>query len=347
MLEKPDFPDEKIIDCLRDEYGLRIARITFLPLGADRDTAVYRAEAADSTPYFVKLRRGDFPDTTVIVPKLLRDQGIAQIIAPIATRSGNLWTALDDFNVILSPFIEGRDGSEVGLTDQHWVGLGRVLKGLHSAALPQAVVERIPRETFSPYFRERVRNFQAQVEESTFSDPVSAKLAAFLRAKRDVVSDLIRRAEQLAAALQNQPLEWVVCHADIHAWNVLITPDGTLYVVDWDTLTFAPKERDLMFFGGGFFQNQRSPQQEENLFYQGYGQTRADPVALAYYRYERIVQDISAYCEDILLTEGDSPDRANGLRQVTGQFLPGEVIEMAYRSEKDLPRELQSGRLLR
>lgn len=341
MLEKPDFPDEKIIACLRDEYGLKIARITFLPLGADRDTAVYRADAVDGTPYFVKLRRGDFPVTTVIVPKLLHDQGIAQIITPLATRSGNLWAALKDFNVILSPFVEGLEGSEVGLTDQHWVELGRVMKGLHSAALPQAVVERIPRETFSPYFRERVTNFQAQVEESTFVDPVSAELAAFLRTKRDVVSDLINRAERLATALQNQALEFVVCHADIHAWNVLITPDGAFYVVDWDTLTFAPKERDLMFFGGGFFQNQRSPEQEENLFYQGYGQAKVNPVALAYYRYERIVQDISAYCEDILLTEGNSPDRANGLRQVTGQFLPGEVIEMAHRSEKNLPRELQ------
>ncbi len=341
MLEKPDLKDEKIVDCLRDEFGLKIAQVTFLPLGADRDTAVYRADAADGTPYFVKLRRGDFPDTTVAVPKLLHDQGIAQIIAPLATSSGNLWAALENFNVILSPFVEGRDGSEVGLTDQHWVELGRVLKGLHTAVLPQAVVERIPREIFSPYWRERVRNFQAQVESTTFADPVSAELAAFLRAKRDVVSDLINRAERLAAALQKQPLEWVVCHADIHAWNVLITPDGTFYVVDWDTLTFAPKERDLMFFGGGFFQNQRSPEEEERLFYQGYGQTQADPVALAYYRYERIVQDISAYCEDILLTEGESQDRKNGLRQIMGQFLPGEVIEMTYRAGKNLPGELQ------
>jgi spectinomycin phosphotransferase len=342
MLEKPDFPDEKIIHCLRDEFGLNITQIAFLPLGADQDTAVYRADAADGTPYFVKLRSGDFPESTVIVPKLLHDQGIAQIIAPLATHSGNLWAALENFNVILSPFVEGRDSSEVGLTDQHWIELGRVLKRLHTAALPQTVVERIPHETFSPYFRERVKNFQAQVEETTFADPVAAELAAFLRTKRDGVSDLVNRAEWLALVLQNQLLEFVVCHADIHAWNVLITPDGRLYVVDWDTLTFAPKERDLMFFGGGFFQNQRSPEEEERLFYQGYGQTQADPVWLAYYRYERIVQDISAYCEDILLTEGESQDRANGLRQLTGQFLPRKVIEMAYRSEKDLPRELRT-----
>jgi spectinomycin phosphotransferase len=334
MLEKPNIQDEKIIACLRENYELTIREIEFLPLGADRDTAVFRADAADSTPYFLKLRSGGFPEPTVEVPKLLHDQGIAQIIPPLPTQSGALWATLEQFKVILYPFIEGQDGSEAGLSDQHWVDLGRALKGLHTANLPAELKDRIPREAFSPYFRERVRDFQAMAQNKTFADPISAQLAALLLEKQDVVSDLINRAETLAAALQNQPLELVVCHADIHTWNVLIANDGTLYVVDWDTLIVAPKERDLMFFGGGQYANQRSPEEEERLFYQGYGQTDANPIALAYYRYERIVQDISAYCEEVLLTEGDGEDRRNGLRLVSGQFLPGEVIEMTYRADK-------------
>ena len=49
MLEKPDLPDEKIIACLQAEYGLRVATIAFLPLGADLNTAVYRVVADDGT----------------------------------------------------------------------------------------------------------------------------------------------------------------------------------------------------------------------------------------------------------------------------------------------------------
>src|SRR5688572_3111983 len=104
MLEKPNFPDEKIIACLQAEYSLKVAQIAFLPLGADVNTAVYHAVAEDRTPYFVKLRRGDFNESMVTVPKFLSDQGIAQIIPPLATGAGQLWGGLEEFKVILYPF---------------------------------------------------------------------------------------------------------------------------------------------------------------------------------------------------------------------------------------------------
>ena len=44
------------------------------------------------------------------------------------------------------------------------------------------------------------------------------------------------------------------------------------------------------------------------LFYQGYGQAAVDQTVLAYYRYERIVQDIAAYCQQLLLTDEGGAD---------------------------------------
>jgi hypothetical protein len=40
MLQKPDLKDEKIIACLKNEYGLRVDKIAFLPLGDDINKAV-------------------------------------------------------------------------------------------------------------------------------------------------------------------------------------------------------------------------------------------------------------------------------------------------------------------
>src|SRR4051794_14521719 len=107
MLERPSLADEKITACLQAEYGLLATEIVFLPLGADMNTAVFRVDmdAADYAPYFLKLRRGNFDAITVDVPKFLFEQGITEIIAPIPTRSNHLWTPLDDFNLILYPFI--------------------------------------------------------------------------------------------------------------------------------------------------------------------------------------------------------------------------------------------------
>ena len=338
MLEKPNIADETIVACLHDEYRLQIASIEFLPLGADRHTAVYRVNANDGTPYFIKLRSGDFDPMSIIVPKYLHDQGIAQIIPPHATHSQTLWADLGDFKLTVSPYNEGRDGYTVTLTDQHWVDLGRVLKQIHTAALPAAITDHLKRETFSDHWYEAVRTFQQSAAETPYPDPVSAQLAAFLIAHKATINNLVNRAEYLAGFLQARPGEFVLCHADIHAANVLIDSDDQLYVVDWDTLILAPKARDLMYVGGGQFVNQRTPDEEAHLFYQGYGPTQADPVGLAYYRYMRIIEDIAVYCEEILLTDGDGEDRANGLRQLTRQFEPGNVVEIAFRSETSLPK---------
>jgi spectinomycin phosphotransferase len=251
MLEKPDLPDEQLIACLQHDYGLRIVQVDFLPLGNDRNTAVYRVVADDARPYFLKLRRGAFDEITVAIPRLLSDQGMAQIIAPIATNTGRLWARMDAFALILSPFVAGQNGFEVAVSDRQRIEIGAALKLIHTLALPESLRQRIPREAYAPYWRDLVRGFQARAEDTAFAEPVAAQLTALLRAKRAIIDDLVLRAEQLAARLQTRSLEYVLCHADIHAWNLLIDANATLYIVDWDTLILAPKERDLMFVGAG------------------------------------------------------------------------------------------------
>ncbi len=68
MLERPDLPDHRVAACLQDTYELRVSDVAFLPLGADQNTAVYRVTTNNSTPYFVKLRRGPFDEIAVTVP---------------------------------------------------------------------------------------------------------------------------------------------------------------------------------------------------------------------------------------------------------------------------------------
>jgi len=336
VLEKPDIPDGKIIACLRDHYGLLVVQVAFLPLGVDRNTAVYRAVAEDETPYFVKLRRGVFDETAVTLPKFLSDQGIGQIIAPLATKTGPLWASLDAFKLILYPFVEGHNGYEVDVSDRHWSVFGTALKRIHTAVVPPALTRRIQQETYSPQWREIVKTFLERAEAEAFDDPVAVELAAFLKARGDEILDLVGRAERFALALQARSPEFVLCHSDIHAGNILMDANDNLYIVDWDNPILAPKERDLMFIGGGQGFAGHTAQEEETLFYRGYGQTQIDPIALAYYRYERIIQDIAAFCEQIFSTNEGGEDREQSLRYLTSNFLPNHTIEIAYQSDKTL-----------
>ena len=52
MLDKPDLSDDRLATCLREAYGLVTVQLMFLPLGADADTAVYKAVTLAGQPYF-------------------------------------------------------------------------------------------------------------------------------------------------------------------------------------------------------------------------------------------------------------------------------------------------------
>ncbi len=333
MLEKPDLQDEKIVACLRDDYGLHSAQVAFLPLGADRNTAVYRAVAQDGTPYFVKLRCGVFDETSVALPKFLSDQGIGHIIPPLATTTGKLVADVDAFKLILYPWVEGHDGYEVSLSDQHWRDLGAALKRIHTAVVPTALARSIQRESYSHEWREIVKAFVARAENESFDESVAAELAAFLKSKRREILDLVERADHLARTLVARSLEFVLCHHDVHAGNVLIAIDGALYIVDWDDPIFAPKERDLICAGSGLFAWRTPREDEEALFYEGYGRATVDPIALAYYRYERIVEDIAAFSEQIFETNEGGEDREQALVYLKSNFLPNNTIEIAYQAD--------------
>jgi len=336
MLERPDLQDEKIVAWLRADYGLPAAQATFLPLGADENTAVYRVVAADQTPYFLKLRHGGFEETSVTLPKFLSDQGIAQVIAPLENRAGQLWGRLDAFTVILYPFIAGRDAYEADLSDGHYRQLGRALRRLHSLPVPPALRASLRREAYSPQWRDGAKTFLARVATGAWADPVAAETAALLRVRRSQILDLVSRADRLADALRAEPPQEVVCHSDLHAGNLLIGAGDALYIVDWDSPILAPKERDLMYIGGGQLANRRTPREEEAAFYPSYGETQINQSALAYYRYERIVEDIAVYCEQLLATTEGGEDRPQSLRYLASNFLPGNTIEIAYQSDKTL-----------
>jgi spectinomycin phosphotransferase len=330
MLEK-----QSIIKCLNTDYRIEVVMLTLLPLGADMNASVYKAVSRDQTSYFVKLKRGHQHDIGIAIVELLHDAGFKEIIPPIKTILGLSTQPIEDFTLIVYPFVEGQDGFSRNLTDNQWFKLGNALKQVHEIDVPTAIQTRVRKEVYSPKWREAVRALYTHMEAESMGDEIALKLLKFMKANILAIRRLVDRAEQLGQQLQDQSHKLVLSHSDIHGGNVLIDGNDAIYIVDWDDPIMAPKERDLMFIGGGVA-NVWNKAHEEAFFYQGYGATAINRTLLTYYRHERIVEDIAEYGHALLLTtSGCEADRLEMYKQFIGMFDPNGVVDIAFKTDED------------
>jgi len=335
MIEKHPFSDQFIINCLNADYGIEVALLTLLPLGADMNASVYKAQTYDQTSYFVKLKRGHHHDIGIAIVELLHDTGIKEIIPPVKTILGQSTQHIEDFTLIVYPFVKGQDGFSSTLTDNQWFKLGNALRQVHEIDIPPSIQNRVRREVYSPKWREAVRSLYIHIEAEPIGDEIALKLLKFMKENILSIRRLVDRAEQLGQKLQDQSHKLVLCHSDIHGGNVLIDGNDSIYIVDWDDPIMAPKERDLMFIGGGVANVWNNPREEE-FFYKGYGKTNINKVILAYYRHERIVEDITEYGQALLLTSDGGEDRLEMYKQFMGMFEPNGVVDIAFKTDEGL-----------
>lgn len=315
---------------LKEHYEIDVTGVQELPLGADLKASVYRVESPDQKKYFVKVRHGSFDQKNLDVLAFLQSQGIRNIIAPMQNRNGNLVQKESGFSIVVFPFIEGEDAFHQSLNDQQWIQFGTVLSKIHTMEVPQIILKSLRREDFSSEWRDRLRSIYSKIHDLQTKEQTGVKLKNLLMKHWITIEKILDHAESLSEKVKDRPLEYVLCHSDIHGGNLLLGKDKAFYIVDWDEVMMAPKERDLMFIGAGICKvwNQKY---EEDLFYKGYGETFVDRKILAYYRFERIVVDIVEYAQELIFKEQMSGDKELMYRQVEAMFDPGNVVECAFK----------------
>lgn len=335
MIDRQLPSDKCIVDCLKASYDIEVKSIIPLSGGADMNAVIYKVQTFDQSSYFLKLKHGYDNDINLTILELLHSRGIQQIIPPIKTIHGRAILPKDDFSIILYPFIEGVNGFSHKLSDQQWIKLGKALRQIHDFDVPSTLLKHIRQETYSPKWRQTVRSFYAYIQDNPASnDVIAIKFMNFLKEHRSIIERLVDRAEELYYIIREQSAKFVLCHSDIHGGNVLMKGNDTIYIVDWDEPIMAPKERDLMFIGGGIANVWNDPQ-EEVSFYKGYGNTDINISNLAYYRHERIVEDIAEYGQALLLTNFDNiyKDKSEMYKQFVSIFDPQGVVEMAFKTK--------------
>jgi spectinomycin phosphotransferase len=330
---RPVLEPSAIAAILASEYGIEPVAVVPETSGHDAVTRAFRVATADSErAYFLKARPADSRlDVAGRIAAHLRDQGLREIVAPIATRDGSLAVRAGDVSLALFPFVEGRRAMEVGLRDADWEHLGRFARSLHEATLPAELRAVIPQEAFRIQEVEAFARVDAAAEaaEATQGTPEAREVVAAWRRHRNVVAETVERTVTLGREVAPRGLPFVTCHADLHTGNVLVDAAGELWVFDWDEVVAAPKERDLMFFIGGI-SHRMVGERATTSFLRGYGETSVDPVALSYYRHAWATQDVVGYAEQVLVEASRSDeDRAEAARIFPILFRPGEIVDIA------------------
>lgn len=333
MREQPKISMERLQACLQNHYGLYPVTLEFLPLGLDYQAGVYRVVSEQGTAYLLKVKSGSLYEPCCLVPAYLRDQGITSVVAPLPTTSKALWARAEDWTVIVYPFIDG-DTSWTGMTDGQWKELGTIFQRIHQVTLPPFGFESLRKETFDPTEYARwVHTFEtslavARTQDTQELDGGSASKRAIRSSwmvHQSTIHTVVTSLEKLATLLQARTLPYVICHADLHPANLLRDHSGHVFVIDWDDVMLSTKERDFIFVKASSSESETLP--GTSAFFQGYGQTEIDWMALTYYRYERVIQDLIACVQEVFfrddLGEGTKADSVQLFQSVLAE--DGEI----------------------
>ena len=302
-----DVQDEKLRACLREEYGINTATLEKVQGGLDSNAVVYRVINERGESYLLKVRfSGPFYEPGCLIPHFLQEHGISSVVSPLTTKKETLWTEAGEWKVILYPFIKG-DTRWTGMADNQWQELGEIFKQIHHVNPPP--IKSLRRENFNPaQYVQWVRDFAANLihTQQNASESIQ-KVCAAWNAHRSAIDAAVASLETLGEVLQKRNLPQVLCHADLHPANLLREDhSGRVFVIDWDEVMLAPKERDFIFI--------REPQAE--AFFKGYGgKANVDWMALSYYLWERVIQDVIAFTRDICFKlEWDEETRADNFK---------------------------------
>ncbi|MCY3575555.1 MAG: aminoglycoside phosphotransferase family protein [Chloroflexi bacterium] len=333
MLSKAKLPDHSILAALRAAYGIMPTALEFLPVGNDSRAWSYRVEA-EGARYFAKLRRGKLKSAALLVPHYLQRLGIQSAVAPLPTAPGQLSAPVNAaFSLILYPFITGRSAMRMPLKPAQWRACGEIMRAIHTAPVSSQLQQVIKREQFGVKWLQTITRVEGAMASVRFSSDTAKRFAEIWREQADQIALCIQRYRALGETLRRQAPPFVICHADIHTDNIIITDKGALRIVDWDEALLAPIERDLMFFLG----DGHAPRSEA-AFLAGYGDAQIDRAAIAYYRYDWVLQEFADYGERVFLSS-DLAEQvlAQALQEFEKLFAPGDVVQRASAAFQAIP----------
>ncbi len=332
-----------LVERVRTDFEINLTSMSQVVGGQDSDAVVFRATTEGGATLAVKVSR------SARVQGLLAAAALASscapgIPAPLPAANGRPYTTWQGRTVSLTPWITGRSAYQHGLGAEHWREFGRLLARIHGAPLSGTSREHLPVEDYREPAAAAVRAIDQRIRaaegisRTDSLDSSADQLIREWRAASGSIALILEHIPSLGAELRAQPAALAASHGDAHLGNVVLDDDATLWLLDWDEVTWAPRERDLMFLKGGVLSDAPVTPEQQGWFFQGYGPAEIDARRLAYYRCSWAAQDLASFAARIF----DQPDRSaaseEALGFIRGILSPTGIVRLARSSLQELFR---------
>lgn len=287
--------DLKIRNILEDRYHLSVVAVE-RQIGGWASLA-YKVTSIDNAKYFLKIYEKERSSTEKLISGI--DSYIpvidylnahyslkGKIVSPIRTWDGCHKHEDTDEVYLLFKYIEGVTIGDGSLSLKQIHQLADILAEMHSITTDLPNVSGKVVESFEIEFLDEFKDFLLN------HNVWNRELKNILTSTESLEKDLNTLLD-LSESFKNQEWKFVLCHTDIHHWNLMYNPPN-LILIDWEGLKFAPREADFCLL-------QRQPYFSSLLhrYSQWHVNYSVDRKMLKYYGLKRNLEDIWEFIQQL------------------------------------------------
>ena len=233
----------EITEILSEHYGIHNALLTVVEPGwsalayrVDTDSERYFLKVYDKTRYSSQVWIQGIDSYMPTVVWLGEHTPLRERIPHVIHVMDGGYKYEDEHRVyILFGWIDGITPRDEPLTRPQLTSLAGIVAGLHSFGEQIPTSPNVIREKYDiPFYDSLISRAQSANENIP---------GEYLQ----TIIEKLQELSEMSRALSALNLPNVLCHNDIHGWNVITHGDG-LVLLDWEGLSFAPREADLFMF---------------------------------------------------------------------------------------------------
>ena len=248
---------ERLAEALAAGWRLETTAMQYVPEGAG--SYHWKLTDANGRPHFVTVDDLDGKDwfghirETVFeglrralgtAAALRHEAGLEFVVAPAAARDGEFLRRVDDrYTVSVFPFLTGRSHSFGGYADARLRDEAMdMIAALHQSSA--VVQDRAPCHVPSYAGRDGLSAFLLDPDRPWDGGPYSEPAHRLLMTNAADLAELAAGFDHLVDSTATARAHSVITHGEPHQANVM-SVDGRLVLIDWDTVAMAPPERDV------------------------------------------------------------------------------------------------------